>query len=62
VDNGGICCLELKPSNLPKINHELDDLQTSNPLLPPDPDSSRALEVIPVHNNVYHEVESNGNP
>jgi hypothetical protein len=41
---------------LTKINHKLDDLQTSDPLLPPDADSTSTLEVVPVHNNMDHQV------
>jgi hypothetical protein len=40
----------------------LDDLETSNPLLPPDSDATCALEVVPVHDNVHSQVEDNGDP
>lgn len=40
----------------------MDDLETSNPLLPPDLDATSALEVVPVHDNVHSQVEDNGNP
>jgi len=45
-----------------KVNNELDNLKTSDPFLPPDADSTCALEVVPVHNNVNHQVESNWDP
>jgi hypothetical protein len=47
---------------LTKINDELDDLETGYPLLPPDADATRALEVVPVHDNVDHEVEHDRYP
>lgn len=45
-----------------EINNELDDLETGDPLLPPDADSTRALEVVPVHDNVDHQVQRNWDP
>jgi len=47
---------------LTKVNDELDDLETGDPLLPPDADAASALEVVPVHDNVDHQVEGNWNP
>lgn len=47
---------------LTEIDHELGDLHDSNVLLPPDADASRALEVVPVHDNVNAQVEGNWNP
>ena len=44
------------------INDKLDDLETSDILLPPDSDASRTLEVVPVHENVNHEIQGNYNP
>lgn len=35
-----------------KVKDELGDLANGNVLLPPDADASRALEVVPVHDNV----------
>lgn len=40
----------------------MDDLEASDPFLPPNADSAGALEVVPVHHNVDGEVESNRNP
>lgn len=45
-----------------EINDELDDLETSNPLLPPDADATGALEVVPVHDHVHTQVQGNGDP
>ena len=45
-----------------KVNDELDDLETSDPLLPPDTDAASALEVVPVHDDVDGEVEGDDNP
>lgn len=52
----------MSAGNLTKINDELDDLEAGNPLLPPDTDTTGALEVVPVHDNVNPKVESDGNP
>lgn len=45
-----------------KIDDELGNLKTGDPLLPRDLDTSRTLEIVPIHDDVYCEVESNGNP
>ena len=45
-----------------KINDELDDLKTGDPLLPPNANTTRTLEVIPVHDNMDHEVEGDWHP
>ena len=45
-----------------EIDDELSDLKTGDPLLPPDADSTRALEVVPVHDNVHSQVQGDGNP
>lgn len=47
---------------LTKVNDELNDLETGDPLLPPDADAARALEVVPVHDDVNSQVKGNGNP
>jgi hypothetical protein len=47
---------------LTKVNDELRNLKTSDPLLPPDTDATSTLEVVPVHDNVNHEIESDGDP
>ena len=48
--------------SLTESNHELHDLQTSDPFLPPDSDSPRTLEVIPVHDNVHEQIEGDDRP
>lgn len=45
-----------------EVNDELDNLEPGNPLLPPDANTAGALEVVPVHDDVHCQVESNGNP
>jgi len=40
----------------------LRDLKDGNVLLPPDLDTTSGLEVVPVHNNVNHEVQGDGHP
>jgi hypothetical protein len=45
-----------------EINDELDNLETSNPLLPPDANATGALEVVPVHDNVDGQVEHDRDP
>lgn len=49
-------------ASLTKIDDELDDLETGNPLLPPNADTTGALEVVPVHDNVHSQVKGNGDP
>jgi hypothetical protein len=49
-------------SPLTEINNKLDDLKTSNPLLPPDANATGTLEVVPVHDHVHSQVEYNGDP
>jgi hypothetical protein len=44
------------------INNKLNNLKTSDPFLPPNSDAPRALEIVPVHENVNHEIESNHDP
>jgi len=48
--------------NEAQVNDELDDLETGDPLLPPNADATRALEVVPVHNDVHSQVQGNDNP
>jgi hypothetical protein len=40
----------------------LDDLENGNVALPPDADAAGGLKVVPVHDNVDHEVERDWNP
>jgi len=48
--------------NKAKINDELDDLKTSDPLFPPDTDTTGGLEVVPVHDNMNEQVEGDRDP
>lgn len=45
-----------------EVDDELRNLQTSNPLLPPNTDTTGRLEVVPVHDNMHHQVKGNWNP
>lgn len=45
-----------------KVNHELRDLEAGDPLLPPNADTTSRLEVVPVHDNMHHQVNGDGNP
>ena len=45
-----------------KIDEELNDLEASDPLLPPDADTAGTLEVVPVHDDVNSEVQGDDNP
>lgn len=45
-----------------EIDEKLYDLEPSDPFLPPDADATRALEVVPVHDDVYGKIERDGNP
>lgn len=47
---------------LTKVDNELNDLQTSDPLLPPAADTTGALEVVPVHEHVHHQVQRDDDP
>lgn len=48
--------------SLTKVNDKLNNLQTRDPFFPPNLDATCALEVVPVHDDVYHEVEANHSP
>lgn len=45
-----------------EVNDELDDLQTSNPFLPPTADTTGTLKVIPVHDHVDEQVQRDDDP
>lgn len=47
---------------LTEIDDELNNLETGDPLLPPDTDTTGTLEVVPVHDDVHQEVDINDNP
>ena len=48
--------------SLTDINDKLSNLKTSDPFLPPNTNATCALEIVPVHDNVNHQVECNDNP
>lgn len=45
-----------------QVEHKLDDLHHGDVLLPPNADAPGALEVVPVHDDVDHEVEGDDGP
>lgn len=45
-----------------KVNDELRNLEAGNPLLPPNADTTSRLEVVPVHDNMHHQINRDGNP
>ena len=45
-----------------EVDDELDDLHDGDVLFPPDADAPGALEVVPVHDDVHHEVQGDGDP
>ena len=45
-----------------EVKDELDDLEHGDILFPPDANTAGALEVVPVHDDVYHQVDRDGNP
>jgi len=47
---------------LTEINNKLNDLQNGDVLFPPDAHAASALEVVPVHDDVDHQIEGDGNP
>lgn len=48
--------------NETEVNDELSNLKPGNPLLPPNLDTTSRLEVVPIHDDVDHEVKSDRNP
>jgi len=51
-----------EPGRVTEVNDELNDLQNSNVLLPPNADATGALEIVPVHDDVNHQVEGDRHP
>ena len=47
---------------LTEVDDELDDLHDGDVLFPPDPDAPCGLEVVPVHDDVDHEIKSDRDP
>jgi hypothetical protein len=48
--------------NEAKVDDKLEDLHDGDVLLPPDADATCGLEVVPVHDDVDHQVQGNGDP
>lgn len=46
----------------PDVDDELDDLESGNPLLPPDSDTAGGQEVVPVHEHVDGQVQGDDDP
>ena len=51
-----------KEERFTKVDDELQYLKARDPFFPPDADPARALEVVPVHEDVDRQVEGNGDP
>jgi len=45
-----------------KVDDKLDDLEAGDPFLPGDADAPSALEVIPVHDHMHHQVQRDRDP
>lgn len=45
-----------------EIDDKLDDLEAGDPLFPPDANAAGALEIVPVHDDVDSEVQSDDDP
>ena len=45
-----------------KVNDELCDLESGDPLFPPDTNASRSLKVVPVHDHMYGQIQGDGHP
>lgn len=45
-----------------EVDDELDDLEAGDPFLPGYADAPSALEVVPVHDYVHHQVQGDRDP
>lgn len=45
-----------------QVQDKLDDLETGDPLLPPDSNTSGSQEIVPVHDHVHKQVQGDRNP
>jgi len=45
-----------------KIDHKLNDLENGDIFLPPDLNASRGLEIVPVHDHMHSQIESDRDP
>ena len=48
--------------SLTEVDDELSDLETGDPLFPPDADTPSALKVVPIHDHMDEQVQSDRNP
>lgn len=53
---------DLALETLTDVNDELENLQHSDVLLPPNAHTAGTLEVVPVHDNVNQQVDGDGHP
>jgi hypothetical protein len=53
---------EMADVGLTEVNNELDNLHDGDILLPPDTDASGALKVVPVHDDMDHQVQDDWYP
>ena len=51
-----------KLSILTEINHELRNLQSRDPLLPPNTDTPCCLEIVPVHDHMHSQIKRDRDP
>lgn len=52
----------IRKKMLTKIDHKLPYLEARDPLFPRHPNSARALEIVPVHDDMDRQVEGDRNP
>lgn len=45
-----------------QVDDKLHNLEHCDVLLPPDPNASASLEIVPIHHDVYQEIQCDGNP
>ena len=53
---------ERRGGRVTEIDNELKDLKPCDPFFPPDADPAGALEVVPLHEHVDEQVQSDGYP
>ena len=44
------------------VDHELQDLKSGDPLLPPNANATRTLEIVPIHDHVNQQVQVDDDP
>ena len=47
---------------LTEIDHELSNLQSCDPFLPPNTDTPCCLKIVPVHDHMHSQIKRNGDP